>query len=142
MTVREVQQKDKAEYLRMRLALWPDSEHKEVEQFYKTPTWTTFVAEREDNKLCGFIEVRERDYAEGCETSPVAYVEGWYVDPDVQRQGVGRSLMQVAEAWAKEQGYTEIASDTWTQNEMSIEAHKSLGYKEVERIVCFVKGLK
>jgi aminoglycoside 6'-N-acetyltransferase I len=143
MTVRKVQEKDKTEYLRMRLALWPDEEHEQaLEHFFKTPTWTVFVAERENNKLCGFIEVGQRPYAEGCETSPVAFIEGWYVDPDVQRRGVGQTLMQTAESWARENSFTEIASDTWLENEISIQAHKALGYEEVERLVCFVKTLK
>ncbi len=143
MMIRKVQEKDKAEYLRMRLALWPDEEHEEaLRQFFKTPTWITFVAEREAGKLCGFIEVGQRPYAEGCETSPVAFIEGWYVDPEMQRQGVGRKLVQSAESWAKENGFTEIASDTWLENEMSIKAHKALGYDEVERLVCFAKELK
>jgi aminoglycoside 6'-N-acetyltransferase I len=143
MTIREVQPKDKAEYLRMRLALWPDEEHEQaLEHFFKTPTWTVFVAERENTKLCGFIEVGQRPYAEGCETSPVAFIEGWYVDPELQRQGVGRQLVQSAEIWAKETGFTEIASDTWLDNDVSIQAHKALGYEEVERLVCFAKELK
>jgi aminoglycoside 6'-N-acetyltransferase I len=143
ITVRKIQNSDKVEYLRMRLALWPDEEHEEeLEAFFQQPTWTTFVAERQDKKLCGFIEVGQRPYAEGCETSPIAFIEGWYVDPDMQRQGVGRQLVQSAEIWGKEHGFTEIASDTWLENETSIEAHKALGYKEVERLVCFAKRLK
>jgi aminoglycoside 6'-N-acetyltransferase I len=142
MTVREIQKKDKSDYLRMRQILWKDSTTEEVEDFFQQPKWTTFVAEKNFNKLCGFIEVGSRPYAEGCETSPVAYIEGWYVDTDVQRQGVGRKLVQVAEAWAIEHGFTEIASDTWLENETSIEAHKALGFDEVERLVCFRKGLK
>jgi aminoglycoside 6'-N-acetyltransferase I len=91
--------------------------------------------------LGGFLELGQRNYAEGCETSPVAFIEGWYVDPNVQKQGVGRKLIKAAEAWAKEQGFTEIASDTWLENETSIQAHKALGYTEVERLVCFTKRL-
>jgi aminoglycoside 6'-N-acetyltransferase I len=142
MTIREIQTKDKPEYLRMRQALWEDSTAEEVDDFFHQQKWTTFVAEHGETRLCGFIEVGARPYAEGCETSPVAYIEGWYVDADVQRQGVGRKLVQAAEAWAIEQGFTEIASDTWIENETSIEAHKALGFDEVERLVCFVKGLK
>ncbi len=143
MTIREVQGKDKAEYVRMRLALWPDEEHeKALEHFFKTPTWTVFVAERSEGKLCGFIEVGQRNYAEGCETSPVAFIEGWYVDSDMQRQSVGRDLVQAAETWAKENSFTEIASDTWLQNEIGIQAHKALGFNEIERLVCFAKKLK
>jgi aminoglycoside 6'-N-acetyltransferase I len=140
--IRKVQENDKAEYLRMRQTLWEDSTAEEVEVFFQHPKWTTFVAEQTTDKLYGFIEVGQRPYAEGCETSPVAYIEGWYVDFEMQRQGVGRELVRTAEAWAKEQGFAEIASDTWLENQTSIEAHKALGFDEVERIVCFLKRLK
>ena len=36
---------------------------------------------------------------------------------------------------------TEMASDTWLENEASIAAHLKLGYEEVERLVHFVKRL-
>jgi aminoglycoside 6'-N-acetyltransferase I len=141
VTIREIQGADKAEYLRMRQTLFGDSDHEgELEQFFKTGT--TFVAEGEDGQLCGFIEVGTRSYAEGCETSPVAYIEGWYVDPERQRQGVGRALVQTAEAWATAQGLTEIASDALIDNKTSLKAHTALGYQEIERIVCFAKRLK
>jgi aminoglycoside 6'-N-acetyltransferase I len=127
----------------MRHALWPASYHEaELETFFQSPAWTTFVAERENGELCGFIEVGQRDYAEGCESSPVGYIEGWYVNPDMQRQGVGRSLVEAAEAWAREQGFTEMGSDALTQNETSLKAHTALGYREIERVIAFAKKLK
>jgi aminoglycoside 6'-N-acetyltransferase I len=49
--------------------------------------------------------------------------------------------VQAVEAWAREQGYTEIASDTWLDNETSIRAHLALGYEESERLVHFRKSL-
>jgi aminoglycoside 6'-N-acetyltransferase I len=145
VTIRLIQKADKSEYLRMRLALWPDEEHEEVlEHFFTSskPDWVTFVAERDNSNLGGFVEVSERLYAEGCETSPVGYIEGWYVDPDLQRRGVGRSLVQAAEGWASEQGFTEMGSDALIENETSLKAHAALGYQEIERIICFAKKLK
>ena len=148
MNIRLIQTIDKLHYLRMRKALWPDYPHEEeLEQFFKDlsskkPSWTVFVAQKADGNLCGFIEVGQRNYAEGCETSPVAYIEGWYVDPDMQRRGVGRDLVEATEKWAKENGFTEIASDTWLDNDVSINAHKALGYTETERLVCFAKKLE
>jgi aminoglycoside 6'-N-acetyltransferase I len=145
VTIRLIQKADKSEYLRMRLALWPDEEHEEVlEHFFTSskPDWVTFVAERDNSNLGGFVEVSERLYAEGCETSPVGYIEGWYVDPDLQRRGVGRSLVQAAEGWASEQGFTEMGSDALIKNETSLKAHAALGYQEIERIICFAKKLK
>ena len=39
--------------------------------------------------LVGFAEVSRRAYAEGCETSPVGFLEGWYVVPERCGQGGG-----------------------------------------------------
>lgn len=145
VNIRMVQKTDKSEYLRMRLVLWPDENHEEQLEYFFTsaqPDWVTFIAERENGGLCGFIEVSERLWAEGCETSPVGYIEGWYVDPDLHRQGVGRLLVEAAEAWAKEQGFTEMGSDALIENETSLKAHTALGYQEIERVVCFAKRLK
>ena len=74
-------------------------------------------------------------------TSPVAYIEGWYVDEHCRRRTLGTRLVQVAEAWARHKGLKEIASDTQIENAGSIQAHKGLGYEEVERSVCFRKTL-
>ena len=100
-----------------------------------------FVAEREDGSVAGFVEVGSRPYADGCETSPVAYIEAWYVDPDVRRSGYGRDLLKAAENWARSRGYHEMASDALLDNEISHAAHYSAGYEEVDRVVQFRKGL-
>ncbi len=78
---------------------------------------------------------------EGCETSPVGYIEAWYVDEHARGQKLGRELILAAEHWAREKGCTEMASDTWLENEASITAHLRLGYSEVERLVHFAKRL-
>lgn len=99
------------------------------------------VADRGDGTLAGFVELGSRNYAEGCESSPVAYLEGWYVDPDTRRGGLGRRLQQAAEGWAVANGFTEMASDTELHNDVSLEAHKALGFEEVERQICLRKRL-
>jgi aminoglycoside 6'-N-acetyltransferase I len=105
-------------------------------------TLATFVLDRLDGRLGGFIEVGQRNYAEGCASSPVAYIEGWYIDADLRRQGLGAALVRAAERWARGRGLTEIASDAETDNEVSIKAHKALGYAEEARVVCFRKDLR
>jgi aminoglycoside 6'-N-acetyltransferase I len=129
----------------MRLHLWGGAaeEHThDIDAYFATPQrGITFVVERRGGGLCGFIEVSLRDYAEGCQTSPVAYIEGWYVDAESRRRTLGTRLVQAAEAWARNQGLKEIASDTQIDNTVSIQAHKLLGYEEVERLVCFRKAL-
>lgn len=143
--IRRVLAEDKSEWLRMRLALWSDNTAEEalaeMDEFLSDPSAPVFVAVRENGKLGGFLEGGLRKYAEGCDTSPVGYIEGWFVDEDLRGQGVGGALVQAMEAWAHEQGFTEIASDTWLDNETSIRAHLALGYEESERLVHFRKSL-
>jgi aminoglycoside 6'-N-acetyltransferase I len=100
-----------------------------------------FVAQRANGKLGGFLEGGTRKYADGCDSSPVGYIEGWYVDEDLRRSGVGGLLVSAMEAWARDQGLTEMGSDTWLDNETSIAAHTRLGYIEMERLVHFAKKL-
>lgn len=100
-----------------------------------------FVASNADGQLVAFIEVALRDYAEGCETSPVGYIEAWYVEPHVRGQKLGRDLALTAEQWARERGCVEMASDTWLDNEASIAVHERMGYHEVDRLVHFIKRL-
>ena len=99
------------------------------------------VADRGDGSLAGFVEIGSRNYAQGCESTPVAFLEGWYVDPDVRFRGLGRRLVEAAERWAAANGFQEIASDTGLDNATSLEAHLALGYEEVERQICFRKRL-
>jgi aminoglycoside 6'-N-acetyltransferase I len=91
--------------------------------------------------VVGFAEVSRRAYAEGCETSPVGFLEGWYVVPNRRRQGVGRALVTAAEQWAMAVGCTEFASDALAENIESTAAHRALGFEEVEVIRCFRKPL-
>ncbi|HEY6828912.1 MAG TPA: GNAT family N-acetyltransferase, partial [Gemmatimonadaceae bacterium] len=96
---------------------------------------------RGDARLAGFVEAGSRAYADGCDTSPVGYIEAWLVDPDVRRQGWGRALLAAADEWARAQGYSEMASDALLDNVASHRAHAAAGYVEVERQIVFRKPL-
>ncbi len=146
MEIRLIRPQDRDEWLRMRNLLWddPDDGHEtETLRYFAQAdeTVAVFVIDRLDGRLGGFIEVGQRNYAEGCESSPVGYIEGWFIDADLRRQGYGAALVKVAEEWAKARGFREMASDALIENEISIRAHKALGYTEEERIVCFRKDL-
>ena len=99
-----------------------------------------FVVARSDETVGGFLELSVRNYAEGC-TGDTPYIESWFVDADLRRSGAGRALMHAAEHWAREHGYSEIASDALLDNEISHAAHRALGFEEVERTVHFRKAL-
>ena len=146
MTIREIVERDRGHWVRLREALWPGSlsDHDEETRSYfesraKAPV--IFVAEAK-GRLVGFLELDYRKYAPGCRSSPVAFIEGWYVEPDLQGQGIGRALIEAAEAHARAAGHHEIASDAELDNADGIAAHLALGYEEVERVVCFRRSLR
>jgi aminoglycoside 6'-N-acetyltransferase I len=142
--VRSVQPEDAAEWLRMRLALWddadPEEQAREIAHFFARPPrpplptlHAAFVCVRPDGDLCGLVEISIKDMAHGCRTNRIGYLEAWYVDPDYRRRGVGRALVDRAEAWAREEGCLEMASDTNPSYPVSPAAHEALGYRETER---------
>ncbi len=142
--IRRVTQEDKTEWIRMRKGIWPDWSNEYLginmdEVLASDNDLVIFACD--GDKPVGLTEVRIRDYGEGCETSPVGYLEGWFVDEEYRGQGVVGIMTQAAEDWVRGKGCTEIASDTWLENEPSIRAHVKMGYAEVERLVHYVKKL-
>jgi aminoglycoside 6'-N-acetyltransferase I len=136
---------DWPEWLRLSLALFPEYSAEVLEPGMRDHRARSdaevFVAEREDGSIAGFVEVGARPYADGCDTSPVGYIEAWYVDPDARLRGYGRALLAAAENWARGRGYREMASDSQLNNDISYSAHRRAGYAEVDRIVQFRKVL-
>lgn len=136
-------------WLEMRDALWPEdgagSHAHEIEQFFagtlRMPL-EVLLAVDESGDIVGFAELSIRSYAEDCVTDRVAYLEGWYVVPEMRRRGVGKALVVAAEAWARSQGCTEFASDALIDNETSAVAHRALGFEETVQIRCFRKTLE
>lgn len=143
MLIRPLRPADRDEMVRMRMLLWPDSTPEEVDELLARPhdAYAVLVAEGEGGRLCAFAEVGTRAYAEGCDTSPVAYLEGIWVDTRARRMGVGVGLVRQAEAWARRLGLTELASDADILNRPSLDFHAAAGFQEVERIVCFRKDI-
>ena len=145
--IRRVEPRDKDEWLRMRIALWPEcpvEKHlSEMAEFFTDErTLAAFVAARPMGGLAGFLEASIRPFADGCDSRPVGYIEGWYVDPDLRRQGIGRELVRAAEVWAVAQGCKEMASDCIVGNETGLQAHLALGYKETQRLIHLKKLLE
>jgi molybdopterin synthase catalytic subunit len=149
-TIRPPQTSDRGEWLRLRDALWPEHppqiHRDEIDEYFANSTmWKfpaqSFVIERSLGKLGGFIDASIRPYAHGCATSPVGYIEGWYVDPDLRRQGYGKKLVALAENWAQQQGCIEMASDCNTPNHLSHQVHESLGYRATIPCITFRKPL-
>jgi aminoglycoside 6'-N-acetyltransferase I len=151
MHVREIVEADRPAWVHMRDALWPGSlsDHEEETRAHFERRGSTsdgtgaivFVAEVGE-RVVGFLELDFRKYAPGCTSSPVPFIEGWYVEPDMRGRGIGRALVAAAEARARADGYDEIASDAEIDNTASHAAHAALGFEEIERIVCFRRSLR
>ena len=90
----------------------------------------------------GFAQCQLRhDYVEGCETSPVGFLEGIFVAEGYRLTGTGRALLAACEAWAKSVGCTEFASDCELDNAVSLAWHMKNGFTEMGRTVWFAKHL-
>ncbi len=145
-SVRPIKEEDIAEWFRLRKLLWEgssDDEHKaEMRDIYEhTETQFVLVAETEERKLVGFLEASIRPFVEDCHTDHVGYLEGWYVEPEFRRYGIGRKLVRGAENWARSKGCQEMASDAEIGNDLSFKAHQNLGYEETSRLVHLRKDL-
>jgi aminoglycoside 6'-N-acetyltransferase I len=131
----------------MRLALWPDepdAHREDVRQFFAGTLHeplAVLLAIDDNGHAVGFAELSIRNVVDSCSSDHVAYLEGWYVDPAVRRHGVGRALIEAAEAWARAQGCTEFGSDAHIDNEVSHRAHTALGFAETSRVVNFRKDV-
>lgn len=144
-TIRQIRRDDRADWVRLRDALWPGSlaDHEtETLGYFENASATpvVFVAEAE-GRVVGFLELDYRKYAPGCRSSPVPFIEGWYVEPALQRRGIGRALMDAAAAHAAGEGHEELGSDALLENADGIAAHRALGFEEIERVICFRRAL-
>jgi aminoglycoside 6'-N-acetyltransferase I len=89
-----------------------------------------------------FVEASKRvDYVNGTNSSPVAFLEGLYVESASRGKGAARALVAAVEAWAAAEGCTELASDSPLENEAAHAVHRALGFAETERVVYFCRVL-
>ena len=134
----------------MRHALWP--EMREAENIQETKQETQALGEAPkafvrlardgQGRIAGFVEATLRtDYVNGCETSPVVFLEGIYVHPWARREGAARRLVEVVQQWARQLNCSEMASDALLENTDSHAMHRGLGFEETERVVYFRKEI-
>lgn len=134
-------------WLLLRRQLWPhcaEAEHRaEMARFLADPSaYAQFLCLNSDGEPLGFAEgsVR-RDYVNGTETSPLAYLEGLFVAAHARRQGIARQLVDAVADWAVARGLSELASDADLSNTISHATHRALGFEETERAVFFRRRL-
>lgn len=128
--------------------VWPKTSKEELQQeiseTIEDSSKGLYFVYLEGKDAIGFAQCSLRtDYVEGSTTSPVAYLESMYVNPAYRGQGKGRELVVECEKWAKEMGCAEFASDCYMDGDFESKKafHEALGFKEVNRIVCYIKPL-
>ena len=138
----------------LRAALWPDCTAVEHAAYLRQvlgrgDTAVGFLAVETSGgadvpgPAIGFAEATLRaDYVNGCQTSPVGFLEGWFVQPAARGRGIGRALVAATEDWARQRGCTEMASDARLDNTGAQHAHEACGFREAERVVYFHKRLR
>jgi aminoglycoside 6'-N-acetyltransferase I len=143
--IRPLQAQDLDAWTSLRAALWPHHSapklREEAERFLAWAQFGAVYVAQDEGRLVGMIEASLRPYADGCASSPVPYIEGWFVEDAYRKTGVGRLLVTAVEVWAAGEGYTELASDAELENSVSHAAHKALGFEETDRIICYRKAL-
>ncbi|GAA5631587.1 aminoglycoside N(6')-acetyltransferase type 1 [Acinetobacter calcoaceticus] len=134
-----------ADWLQLRILLWPDDEDAhllEMRQLLEQPHTLQLLSYNDQQQAIAMLEASIRyKYVNGTQTSPVAFLEGIYVLPEYRRSGVATTLVQQVEDWAKQFSCTEFASDAAIDNTISHAMHRALGFQETERVVYFKKKI-
>jgi len=95
-----------------------------------------------NNEYEAFLSLSLRhDYVEGTKSSPVGYIEGIYVSPNFRNKGIAQELINFAKKWARDNNCSQLASDCELGNLASEAFHKSIGFKEANRIICFTMDI-
>jgi len=139
-TIRPATAADAAAWAQLRLGLWPDADDplETLVAALAEDAGAVFLACAAGSQAIGFAEVRLRhDYVNGTDSSPVGFLEGWYVQPQWQGRGVGRALLAAVRAWTRDAGCRELASDSRVEDVQAHAAHRACGFEETERVVYF-----
>lgn len=87
-----------------------------------------FVALNEAKQVIGGVGVAEFAGISNC-----AELQKLYLYDSAKGSGYGKSLVQLAEKWAKEAGYQRMYLETHTNLTAAIRLYEKLGYHRIER---------
>ena len=148
MPIRIATHSDIPSWIELRAQLWGDTsleEHRAeaVAMLAKSPDERIVFLDVVDGAgIRAFAEASLRhEHVNGCETSPVAFLEGIFVRRNDQGSGIGRLLLKSIQSWAHEKSCSELASDAHLDNLASQAFHRGLGFEETDRVVYFRKPL-
>ncbi|MEA5123502.1 aminoglycoside 6'-N-acetyltransferase [Xanthomonas floridensis] len=126
--------------LALRLALWPDADDglDDLQAALAQSAASHLVVVDDADAPLGFAEVSVRhDHVNGTDSTPVGFLEGWYVVPAWRGRGLGRALVAAAAEWTRDQGCAALASDARLEDSNAQAAHAACGFEPTERVVYF-----
>lgn len=130
---------------KLAIQMWEDNTieglTEELAEIIANPESAVFLLYDGEHAI-GFAQCQLRhDYVEGTDSSPVGYLEGIFVEEAYRNKGCAKELLRQCEAWAKDMGCTEFASDCELTNTGSLAFHLKMGFEEANRVICFTKRL-
>lgn len=144
VTIRELRGSDRDLWLGMYRKLWPEHTDTallaEIDRIGASSKRSAFVAETGETAL-GFAEYALRDYANGCNSQPVPFLEGVWVDDAFRGQGIAKALIDYLVTRAERAGFTEFGSDVELTNYSSQLMHERLGFEQREKVIYYRKVL-
>lgn len=144
MKLRPADERDRAECVRLRCALWPGSsaERQELEMEVVSPEERgVLVLDRGEGRLGGFLEITVRHDVEGARQEEVAYVEAWYVEADLSLPEWGGALMEAAGRWARERGFVDLVGEAQPDDAAGIATYRAAGFRATSDPTKFLKEL-
>jgi len=141
MRLKPIKKQDFPEWRAMRKALYLGTEaeflDQEMEAIIKHGMCSCFCIKNDNAETIGLVELSERNIADGCLSSPVAYLEGLYLKPEYRSKGLGREVILQVMSLCRESGFSELATDTNFDNFRARAFYKALGFEELEHCVGF-----
>jgi len=116
----------------LRMALWPDESDAfgGVAEALQREDAANFLAFAGAGHAIGFADVTLRqDYVNGTDSSPVGFLEGWYLAQEWRGRRVGRALLREVLEWTRAQGCSEMASDALIDDAAAQDAHRACGVR-------------
>jgi ribosomal protein S18 acetylase RimI-like enzyme len=90
------------------------------------PECSIFVGEEPEGVVAGFVfSTTRQDYFTG---KPHAHIEVLTVLDSARGKGVARSLIEAAENWARERGYSNVTLNVFANNTRASGVYHRLGY--------------
>ena len=116
----------------------PEQVEMRLDEIRRDPRQRVRVAQTADGVVVGWVHVA---VGSTLESDPQAEIQGLVVEERVRGKGIGRRLMEEAEAWARDEGVPGIRLRSNVVREAAHAFYQHLGYRITKTQHTFVKEL-